>query len=660
MKKAILTLALIVSFQTARAEIASSWQTDGALSARLLSSETATGTLPEIGAGLEISLQEGTKLYWRSPGDAGIAPTFDWTGSENLKNTEIHWPAPVRHSEFGFESHVYEGHVLLPISLVPETAGKPLRATLELEALLCSELCTPTHLNLNLEIPAGTAGLTPDANRLAEAIASLPAPEGPETGTIREATFADGILSVTVATPSPLSHPDIFVETDAVASFDAPQVETRADGRTTTFHLRMRPSAIAPETLVGLAMTFTMTGGARALETTAIVTPPTLARPAESAPAIPETSALATRQENAVPSPAMTGPTLAAKQALPTLSAATIILMALLGGLILNVMPCVLPILSLKLLAVLRHGGAERRAIRTGFLASSAGILTFFAGLAGMVILLRSMGISVGWGFHFQQPAFIAFLMLLMLVFAANMAGLFEIPVPARLVRSGGGHFLEGLLAAVMATPCSAPFLGVTVGYALSRGPTEILMVFMALGFGLAAPFLLVALVPGLVKTLPKPGAWMVHLKRGLALALVATALWLGSVLAGQLLPAPEQAGASLWRPFAPETIPSALADGKTVLVSATADWCLTCKANEALVYENEKIRKALSAPQIVAMRANWTRRDEAVATFMASHGRRGVPFTIVFSGKHPQGQVLPEILTPDTLADALAIPHLP
>jgi len=657
MKKAILALVLIAFSQSARAETAGAWQADGDLSARLVSAATGVGDLAKLRAGLEIRLENGAKTYWRSPGDAGMPFQLDWAGSDNLKEAVLHWPTPHRYSAFGFENHVYDGSVLLPLSIIPEQPGKDIRLSLSLGALLCEEICSPATLHLSLAIPGGPAIAGDESPRIGDAFASLPRKEESEDLSIRKASFDENthLLTVVAESAQPFSNPDIFIETTEPVSFDAPQVRLENEGRRVLFTIRPRPSAIAPKTLVGIPLTFTLTGGAHALETTRNITapeaeaipaaPPEAAKPA-AAPAAKTASHPAKHYS---PLPDLPRAPMEEQHSLPA-----IILIALLGGLILNVMPCVLPVLSLKLLSVLRHGGAERIVIRRGFLATAAGIVTSFLILASGIVLLRLGGIAVGWGFHFQEPVFIAFLLILMVIFSANMAGLFEIPIPAFLARHEGGHFLTGVLAAFMATPCSAPFLGVAVGYALSRGPFEIFAVFLALGCGLALPYMAVAIRPELVKALPKPGAWMVRLKQALAVALAAVAVWLGTVLAGQLLPAPVRPDGDVWQAFAPERIAEGIAEGKTVLVSATADWCLTCKANERLAYDSPEVDELLKSPHVVAMRADWTRRDESISDFMSAYGRHGVPFTIVFSGKIPQGRVLPELLSASVLKEAL------
>jgi suppressor for copper-sensitivity B len=348
-----------------------------------------------------------------------------------------------------------------------------------------------------------------------------------------------------------------------------------------------------------------------------------------------------------------------------------IIALALLGGLILNLMPCVLPVLALKLAAVLDAVGAPRRELRLRFLAGAMGILTSFVVLAGGLALLRVAGGTVGWGVQFQHPAFLVVMMVMLGVFALSLVDLVMIPVP-RFVRDlavggrGGSHFyggdfMAGMLATVLATPCSAPFVGTAVAVALSGGMLDLFGIFIALGLGLAAPWILVAMQPSLVGFLPRPGPWMPWLKRGLALLLLATMIWLGSVLLVLLDPSRDATmadGEARWGVWSQQAVSTSLDNGRPVFVDVTADWCVTCKANKALVLDrqpvSEVIANAAAANEVTLLRADWTRPDDEIAAFLASHGRYGIPFNIILQ---PDGQVpiiLPELLSDDAVLTAL------
>jgi len=372
-------------------------------------------------------------------------------------------------------------------------------------------------------------------------------------------------------------------------------------------------------------------------------------------------------------------------------------------------------------------GGRGPPAVRISAGAPAAGILTWFLVLAGAAILLRALGLSVGWGSQFQQPLFLAAMAVIVTLFACNLFGLYEIALPAwaqgaaTLGQTPGpghvpglaGHFLTGALATLLATPCSAPFLGTAVGFALARGPAEILSIFAVLGLGLASPYLLIAALPVLATRLPRPGAWMVTLRRILGLLLLATALWLLSVLKAQvgatlagltgallaaliaviwigrsqfvrkrptaiatpalagilalaaiLLPAglpreaPEpaslQTAAGAWPALDLAEIDRRVAAGEVVFVDVTADWCLTCKVNKRLVLQGEAVGRALGAKDVVLMQGDWTRPDQAIADYLASFGRYGIPFNAVYGPGAPEGIALPELLTDEAVLTAL------
>ncbi len=455
--------------------------------------------------------------------------------------------------------------------------------------------------------------------------------------------------------------PDVMIEGPAAFGFGRPRVALAEGGSRAT--LTVNASGPDGASLAGETLRLTLVDGDRALETTQL-------------------AHASTRTEA---------------------SLAVMLLVALLGGLVLNLMPCVLPVLSLELLQLAGHGGAERRRTRIAFLASAAGIVFAFLLLAAGAILLKRAGMAVGWGMQFQEPSFLVFMVFVLALFAANLAGLFEMRLPGFLAdrlagRHGSGlfrHFLTGAFATLLATPCSAPFLGTAIGFALSQGPTEIASIFLALGLGLAAPHLALAAFPGLVTRLPRPGAWMRWLERVLAAALGGTALWLATVLASEAgsmaalvalalilgatasiirLPVRIAAAASAtllaaaliaptrfdfrppttaiaepeshWQAFDRAELARLLGEGKVVLVDVTADWCLTCQVNKRLVLGTDAVRRRLEQPGVVALRADWTRPDAAIAEYLASNGRYGIPFNAVYGPGAPDGVLLPELLS--------------
>ncbi len=605
---------------------ASDWAMAEAGGVRLLSAATASGQEARLRLGLDFDLRPGWKIYWRTPGDAGYPPKLDWTGSDNLGDVAVLWPAPHRFELAGLQNHGYAGRVILPLDAPIPHPGQPVQIRLTLDYLACAKICVPMQAKVSLDLPAGPAQASDFAHDIDRFAAQIPG-DGARHG-LRLLTMDtrgqgdDSVLRVVVQADPPLDHPDIFVEPAELASFDAPVLRLEDGGRRAILESKVVPGTLrAP--LAENPVTVTLVDGLRSMEVTATPQP------------APQSSVL--------------GGTLAAMAAV-----------AALGGLILNLMPCVLPVLSIKVLGALGHGGGDRGHIRAAFLASAAGILVSFWLLGGAAIGLKLAGQSVGWGIQFQQPVFLAAMIAILLLFALNLWGLFEIPLPGFLSSLGGngqghhtvtGHFLSGVFATLLATPCSAPFLGTAVGFALAQGPVEIGTIFTALGLGMAGPYLAVALYPGIAQRLPRPGAWMIWVKRVMGVALAATALWLGGILATQtgLLKTATDGdrtggNAISWIAFDPDDLTRRVQAGQVIFVDVTADWCITCKVNKATVIDRGEVAKRLSQADVVAIRADWTKPDSRIAAYLASFGRFGIPFNAVYGPKAPQGIPLSEL----------------
>jgi suppressor for copper-sensitivity B len=664
----ILSAALLLFAAPARAAGASAWFVTDQGRVRLIAAQPFVGDDSAVELGLEFELAPHWKIYWRSPGDAGYPPRLDWAGSQNLASAALAWPAPERFSVLGFETMGYEGHVVLPIEARVTQGDAPLALKAALSYLTCADICVPYDTTLTLDLPAGPAAGQGFGALIARFAARVPG-DGKSVGLALDGAVvrpgSDAALELTVKSDRPLAKPDAFVEGAGDASFGPPEPRV-ASADTTVLRLPLYGPPAARDALVGKTLAVTLVDGDRAM-----------------------TGAVA---------PARGAPVLALAALLPMLG------LALLGGLILNVMPCVLPVLSLKFLAAVEHGGAPRREVRIGFLATAAGILLSFAALAAATIALTRAGVAVGWGMQFQSPVFLAAMAALLTLFAANLWGWFEVVLPqalsAPLSRAALGNIGTGAFATLLATPCSAPFLGTAVSFALTSGPLEIAGIFAALGIGFAAPYLAVAAVPGLARLLPRPGRWMVTVRRVLGLALAATAAWLVSVLAAEsgeiaaailaallfallaafallragairrgavallviaaaLVPLAARTPGGVetdgyWRPFDEANLGPLVHDGHVVFVDVTAQWCLTCKVNERLVLDSAAIRKDLDAPGVVAMRADWTRPDPTIADYLKRFGRYGIPFNAAYGPGAPAGVVLPEILTEDAVAAAL------
>ncbi len=340
-------------------------------------------------------------------------------------------------------------------------------------------------------------------------------------------------------------------------------------------------------------------------------------------------------------------------------SALRFIFLAFAGGLLLNLMPCVFPVLAFKALGLLNHHGKHHGQARREALAYSAGMVLSCLTLATILLAARRAGGALGWGFQLQSPWVVGALAALFFAAGAGLLGYFEfgarwMGLGEKLSAKDGlaVWFFSGVFAMAAAAPCTAPFMGAALGWAVTRPAGEALAVFGALGLGASVPYAALSSWPALIRRLPKPGAWMDALKRLLSLPMFATSAWLLWVL-WQMLAAPAAASNALWRAWSPEAVAAARASGKTVFEDFTAAWCLSCQVNERTALSDSAVVAALSRPDVAAFRGDWTGRDERISAVLAGYGREGVPLYVV----HPRGGeavLLPELLTPGLVLDAL------
>ncbi len=698
LSKFLLVSALAVFAITppaAAGSAASAWNETEQTRVRLVAATEAMGPSREIRLGLQFELQPGWKVYWRSPGDAGFPPNVDWAGSRNLASADMQWPAPERFSVLGLQTLGYKKQVVLPVTAKSVTVSQAINLQARVRYLTCNDICIPYEAKLALNVPPGAADPSAHAHLINRYSAAVPG-DGTAHGLSIDALHsvqdeAGAHLQLVASTQTPFTAPDTFFEGAPGLAFGKPAVKMFDGGLKALIDVSIDGldglDDDKGQTIDNRSFVVTLVDGQRSAERSLIAKPgaPALA-PAAAAP--------------------IAGPPLL-----------TILLLAVLGGLILNLMPCVLPVLSLKLLGLAQFGGGDPREARRGFLASAAGIISAFLVLAGALAALKAGGAVVGWGIQFQQPWFLVGMTGLITLFACNLWGFFEVRLPQVVgdltsrsaeVHGLGGHFLQGAFATLLATPCSAPFLGTAVGFALAGSTADIMLIFAALGLGLALPYLVIAAVPSLATWLPKPGPWMVKLKVILGFALAATGIWLLSVLAGtagltaaiiagammviaglalywahrpqgpglkfsapavlaaalaagmapQWIPAAEPAPAvadAIWQPFDEAAIPRLVAQGKTVYVDVTADWCITCLVNKGIVLADDRVRGIFDGGRVIAMQADWTKPDAAISRYLARHGRYGIPFNIVYGPKAPAGVVLPELLSAGIVLDALA-----
>lgn len=625
-------------------------------------------------AGLHLKLGEGWKTYWRSPGEVGFPPEIDWSRSRNIANVEMLWPAPERFTAFGIENFGYQDEVLFPLQVSLNQEGQPVEFLVDVKLLVCSKICVPEEFTLQVPLAVDKTRDEIASAQIAKYLAKVPSEE--------YLTYANAFISrnqtelvFEAHSEVPFVAPDIFPELGVGTALGKPDIRLSGDGARLWAALPIL--SIDPSNYQMPVVTIT-DGSHRALT----VSPEIV---------------------NDAPTPPY-----ALSQKLPALSELVwIAAIAIMGGLILNAMPCVLPVLSIKVSSVLKAEGRSKAQIRIGFLFSALGVMVFMWALAAVLFALKLVGYNVGWGLQFQNPSFVFAMFVVLSLFAGNLFGLFEIRLPTSLSRrlagngSGQGYaadFFTGLFGAILATPCSAPFLGTAVAFALAGRGLDILVVFTALGLGLSLPYLIFAGFPNLVALLPRPGRWMVLLKSVMGILLTGTAVWLLYVLLGlsgvyvatlaffgttiilifvtrtwlraaafasivlilgisamPLAQKAEQRSEKIaWSQFERGEIAQQISQGNTVFVDVTADWCLTCKANKALALERDPVLSLLNSSDVVAMQADWTQPDKRIGDFLESHGRYAIPFNAVFGPSAPDGIVLPEILSVDGVVEAM------
>lgn len=623
---------------------------------------------------LTVELQSGWKTYWRSPGEGGVAPEITW---KNGEKAQWYWPVPSRFEISGLTTQGYHKKVVSPM-IITGNPGDVLEGTLTLST--CSNVCLltdyPLHLDFNQPVDSGFQ------DAFEQAMRAIPADSG----------ISDDLSAHLVGSNLVLTGTTAGEWRDAQIYFDPleggiipgdPQIKSRGETVVITTPVTDEWGE-KPASLAGKTLSFVLTNHGKAQQTTLTVGAD------KTASTVPDTSPVNVGQ---------------------------MLLFALLGGLILNLMPCVLPVMGMKLNSVL-HCGTDSARIRLRFLATSAGILTSFALLAAMITVLKLTGASLGWGIQFQNPWFIGLMVVVTFIFALNLFGAFEMLLPSsmtgRMATAGGnglvGSFCEGVFATLLATPCSAPFLGTAVAFALAAPLGELWLIFMLLGLGMALPWLFVALIPKTAQLLPRPGRWMKTLKVILALMMLASSLWLATLLnqhLGNMLSSlvtlvltaialiafirtGKRTGAAFWlvvitlaafggyqirgvvqdddtaastvesgqhiawQPLSEEAITRALADGKRVFVDISADWCVTCKVNEHRVLNQPEIIAALNQPDVVALRGDWSKPSDLITAFLQKRHSYAIPFNQVYGPALTDGEILPPLLTQHTVLTAL------
>jgi thiol:disulfide interchange protein/DsbC/DsbD-like thiol-disulfide interchange protein len=650
-----------------------------------LSDKIAVGST--VQAGLVVTIEEHWHVYWINAGDSGEAPQIKWTLPKGITAAPLQFPPPQRLPLGPLMDFGYEDQVAFPITLTASPSLKPGKVHLDAHVnwLVCANQCLPgkAHLGLDLAVVSGPLPQPPLVGALGEAITNLPKPL-PATMSV-SVTGGAKEIAVTLKTGASETGKDA-----EFYPFDSEIIENAADqpidqlpDGIRIWLKRAADSTSLPSTLHGLIKL----SDTEAYEFTTPIVPGTL----------PDAPATTTK---AAPTPSES----------KDLTLFSALGLAFLGGIILNLMPCVFPVLFLKGLALVHSGNEERSRQRLHGFVYTFGILVSFWTIVAVLLILRTTGRELGWGFQLQSPGFVAILASLLFFLALSLAGQFEIGLS--LTSAGGdlankqgltGSFFTGVLATVVATPCMAPLMGAAVGFALAQPAWLTFLVFTALGLGLALPYLALSMNPQWTSVLPKPGAWMEVLKQLTAVPIFGTAIWLtwvyghlyasdgvdrtaallscflilaiagwalgrwpakwGSAIAAIILigvalflPLRKPTVDTLvWQPYTPTTFDAARASGHPVFIDFTAAWCLSCQVNERAVLHSDDLEKKLIDDHFQLLKADWTQYDPTITEELGKLGRSGVPTYVIYpAGKNSNPDVLPELLTKNLVLNAI------
>ena len=660
--------SLVASYSMA---LSSDWSVGETSKLRLISAYSQNDS-KNFMIGLEYQMDPGWKTYWKSPGDGGFAQSISWENSTNVKNVNILWPTPIEFEILGLTSLGYQNDIIFPLEIELEDELKNTFLNLHITFLICKEICIPGDATIFLEIPSGEKKLTNNYYDLEKALSLLPKEDfnGSYLKKINFNVFNDdthSTIQLIFESDKNFVSPKIFLH----SPFGLPVIKNSLnysnDSKKITANFKFDKDLISKNNFPLEVSISDVNHNFKQVLNVEVNDKPLRSKINQSF--------------------------------------IYYILISLLAGLILNVMPCVFPVLSIKLMSVF---SSNENNARVSFVTTALGIISSFVLLGLIFLLLQYFKVSIAWGMQFQQPYFLIFISLIIFLFMMNMFGQFEITLPPQISNlsffgttnnKNTKDFFNGFFATLMATPCSAPFVGTAITAAFTQSYAIGISIFLFMGVGMSLPYLLIALFPKLINYLPKPGKWMIYIKYLLGLLLLATVLWLFNILLNffnyyfiisliifflllsyrQKIPFQKNIISVIvllvifssssfsffqqnrvfeiekdWLNFYDITFDKLINENKIVFLDITADWCATCQFNKINVLNSEPVISLFKENDVTLIRADWTKPNDKINLFLEKYDRFGIPFNAFFSPNFPEGILLSELLSEKEMIDAI------